>query len=93
MAVEESVHRSAISRRRFGPPAATLTAPAYGFTNPVHRLTFEMKNGNEAADRIWRLAAPSQFPYATVTLDGEQWLMSFLGELSDILTISHPCPR
>ena len=59
---------------------------AYGFTNPVHRLTIELKGGAKQQVEFGG-TAPSHFPYALVTLDGQPWLMEFpWATYQDILT-------
>ena len=47
MAVEESVHRLGALRAAFWTARGEIDRAAYGFTNPVHRLTFELKNGTK----------------------------------------------
>jgi len=76
MAVEESVHRVGDLNAAFWTARGEFDRAAYGFTNPVHRLTFELKNGTKQEIEFGG-NAPSQFPYATVKLDGESWLMEF----------------
>jgi len=75
-AVEEAAHR-------FGELAATLwTARGatnradYGFSTNGLSLTFELKGGAKHFVEIGSLA-PSQYPYATVTLDGQPWVFEF----------------
>ncbi len=52
----------------------------------MHRLTFELQDGAKRQVEFGG-TAPSQFPYATVTLDGEAWLMEFPWALyQDVLT-------
>lgn len=86
LAVEETVHRLGDLSAAFWAARGSFDRAAYGFTNPVHRLTIELKDG--ARHQIeFGGAAPSQFPYAAVTLGGEAWLMEFPWALyQDVLT-------
>lgn len=85
-AVEETVHRIGDLTAAFWTARGSFDRAAYGFTNPVHRLTFELKDGAKRQIEFGG-TAPSQFPYATVTLDGEPWLMEFpWATYQDILT-------
>jgi len=86
MAVEESVHRLGDLNAAFWTARGEFDRAAYGFTNPVHRLTFDLKDGTKRQIEFGG-TAPSQFPYATVTLDGEPWLMEFPWAIyQDVLT-------
>ena len=76
LAVEETVHRVGDLSAAFWAGRGNFDRAAYGFTNPVHRLTFELKDGTRHQVEFGG-AAPSQFPYAAVTLAGEVWLMEF----------------
>ena len=76
-AIEEVAHR-------FGELASTLwtargdaDAARYGLggTNQLS-LEFELKNG-EKRDVEFGNMAPSQYPYAAVKLDGEEWVFEF----------------
>lgn len=75
-AIEETVHRAGDLSAAFWTARGQIDRAAYGFTNPVHRLTFELKDGGKRAVEFGG-AAPSQFPYALVTLGGETWLFEF----------------
>jgi len=86
LAVEESVHRIGDLTAAFWTAHGQFDRAAYGFTNPVRRLTFELKDGVKHQVEFGGIA-PSQFPYASVTLDGELWLMEFpWATYQDILT-------
>jgi len=86
LAVEESVHRIGDLTAAFWTARGEFDRAAYGFTNPVHRLTFELKDGGKHQIEFGG-TAPSQFPYAVVTLDGVSWLMEFPWAIyQDILT-------
>lgn len=74
--LEETVHRVGDLSAAYWTARGPFDRAAYGFTNPVHRLTFELKDGTMRKVEFGGLA-PSQFPYATVTLDGEPWLFEF----------------
>ena len=85
-AVEEAMHRLGELNAAFWTAHGTFDRAAYGFTNPVHRLTIELKNGAKQQVEFGG-SAPSQFPYAIVMLDGEPWLMEFPWAIyQDILT-------
>ena len=75
-AVEETVHRAGDLSAAFWTARGQIDRAAYGFTNPVHRLTFELKDGAKHEVEFGG-DAPSQFPYAIVTLGGETWLCEF----------------
>lgn len=86
LAVEESVHRIGALSAAFWTAHGQIDRAAYGFTNPVRRLTFELKNGAKQQIEFGG-TAPSQFPYAIVQLDGEAWLMEFPWAIyQDVLT-------
>jgi hypothetical protein len=75
-AIEETTHR-------FGELAATLWVERgaqeltrYGITTNSLALTFELKNGASHTVRFGA-SAPSQYPYAAVTLDQETWVFEF----------------
>lgn len=75
-AVEETVHRVGDLNAAFWTARGDFNRAAYGFTNPVHRLTFEMKDGSQHTLEFGG-TAPSQFPYATTTIDGQPWVFEF----------------
>ena len=52
----------------------------YGFTDLGHQVTFELKDGSQRTVEFGG-EAPSQFPYAAVTLDGETWIFEFPWDL------------
>jgi hypothetical protein len=52
----------------------------YGFTDHGHQVTFELKDGSKRTVEFGG-EAPSQFPYAAVTLDGEPWIFEFPWDL------------
>ncbi|MBF8254799.1 MAG: hypothetical protein HW373_1494, partial [Deltaproteobacteria bacterium] len=75
-AIEETVHR-------FGGLAATLWVERavkdrarYGISTNSLSLTFELKRGEKFAIEFGGMA-PSQYPYAAVTLDQETWVFEF----------------
>jgi hypothetical protein len=74
--LEETVHQAADLSAAYWTARGPFDRAAYGFTNPVHRLTFELKDGTIHTVEFGGVA-PSQFPYATVTLDDEPWLFEF----------------
>ena len=76
VAIEETAHRIGDLSAAFWTARGQIDRAAYGFTNPVHRLTFELKDGAKHEVEFGG-TAPSQFPYAIVTLDGESWLCEF----------------
>ena len=51
----------------------------YGFNDDGHKITIELKNGDKP--RVLTLEfgakAPSQFPYALATVDGQSWIFEF----------------
>ncbi len=48
----------------------------YGFKEGGHQITIELKNGTKLSLEFGGLA-PSQYPYAAVTLDGQKWSFEF----------------
>ncbi len=48
----------------------------FGFSDDGYQLTFELKDGQKAVLEFGG-QAPSGFPYAAVTLDGELWIFEF----------------
>ena len=75
-AIEETVHR-------FGGLAATLWVERavkdrarYGISTNSLSLTFELTRGEKFAIEFGGMA-PSQYPYAAVTLDQETWVFEF----------------
>ncbi|MEY4386246.1 MAG: hypothetical protein RLY20_1529 [Verrucomicrobiota bacterium] len=74
--VEETVHRIGDLTAAFWTARGQFDRAAYGFTNPVHRLTFVLKDGAKREIEFGG-EAPSKFPYATVNVNGEPWLFEF----------------
>jgi len=75
-AIEETTHR-------FGELASTLWVERaakdltrYGISTNSLSLTFELKNGERFGIEFGSIA-PSQYPYAAVTLDQETWVFEF----------------
>jgi hypothetical protein len=84
---------------RFGDlTAAVWTAPAttnltqYGFKEGGETLTFELKGGEKYTVEFGG-EAPSQFPYATVTSNGEQWVFEFPWDLYQLVLVYFSIPK
>ena len=75
-AVEETVHRAGDLLAAFWTAHGKFDRGAYGFTNVASKITFNLKDGTKREVEFGGVA-PSQFPYAIVTLDGEPWLFEF----------------
>ena len=74
--VEETIHRLGDLSAAFWTARGQVDRTQYGFTNPPRRLTIHLKNGGKHEIEFGG-EAPSQFPYARVTLDGEPWILEF----------------
>jgi hypothetical protein len=48
----------------------------YGFTEDGHQISLELKTGDKLALEFGG-EAPSQFPYAATSLDGQLWIFEF----------------
>jgi hypothetical protein len=75
-AIEETVHRLGELSAAFWTARGAFDRAKFGFTDKPHRLTIELKDGTKREVEFGG-NAPSQFPYAVVTLGGGPWLFEF----------------
>ena len=75
-ALEETVHGVGDLRAAFWTARGQIDRVKYGFTDPPYRVTFTLKDNTTRVIEFGG-EAPSQFPYALVTLKGEPWLFEF----------------
>jgi len=64
----------------------------YGFKEDGQQITFELKGGTKYSVTFGG-AAPSQFPYAVVTLDGEPWVFEFPWDLYQLVLVYFSIPN
>jgi len=74
--VEETVHRLGDLSAAFWIARGKIDRAQYGFSEPPHKLTVWLKDGTTREVEFGK-DAPSQFPYALVTLEGEPWVCEF----------------
>ena len=83
-AVEETLHQLGELRAAVWVAKGDGERARYGFTEDGHKLVIELSNGDKP--RVLTLEfggrAPSQFPYALATVDGESWIFEFPLKLS-----------
>jgi Domain of unknown function (DUF4340) len=75
-AIQETVHRLGELSAAFWVERGDQHRDNYGFTQTDHELTIELVSG-EKFTVAFGSTAPSNFPYATVVLDGEPWIFEF----------------
>jgi hypothetical protein len=75
-AVEETVHRTGDLMAAFWTARGQVDRARFGFGDKPRRLVFNLKNGSRREIEFGG-NAPSGFPYAWVTLDGEPWVFEF----------------
>jgi len=82
--VEETLHQLGELRAAVWVAKGDGERARYGFGEDGHKLTIELRNGDKP--RVLTLQfggrAPSQFPYALATVDGESWIFEFPLKLS-----------
>ncbi len=78
-AVEEMVHRLGELRAAVWVARGPENRALYGFTESGHKLTIELKNGDQPTVLTLEFGgrAPSQYPYALATVDGQMWIFEF----------------
>jgi hypothetical protein len=74
--VEETVHRAGELTAAFWAARGNIDRARFGFGSEPRRLTFTLKDGTKHQVEFGG-DAPSGFPYALVTIDGEPWLFEF----------------
>lgn len=76
VAIEDTVHRIGDLSASFWADRGKFDRAAYGFTNAPSRMTVTLRDGTKH-ELEFGGEAPSQYPYAIVTLEGEQWVFEF----------------
>lgn len=76
VAIEDTVHRIGDLSASFWTDRGNFDRAAYGFTNSMNRMTITLKDGAKH-ELEFGGEAPSQFPYAIVSLEGEPWVFEF----------------
>jgi len=64
----------------------------YGFNENDQHVTFQLKSGDQYTVEFGG-AAPSQFPYAVVTLSGEPWVFEFPWDLYQLTLVYFSIPN
>ena len=84
---------------RFGALTAAIWAgrgvtnlAQYGFNENDQQITFQLKSGDQYTVEFGG-AAPSQFPYAVVTLNGEPWIFEFPWDLYQLTLVYFSIPN
>ncbi len=83
-AIEETTHRLGELEATLWVEHAAKDLGRYGISTNSLALTFELKNGGKFAVAFGDLA-PSQYPYAAVTLGQEAWVFEFPRALYELL--------
>lgn len=78
-AIEETMFRLGELRAAVWVARGEENRSNFGFTPDSHKLTIELKTGDRphALSLEFGGRAPSQFPYAMATVDGQNWIFEF----------------
>jgi hypothetical protein len=76
LAVEEAVRGLAEASARVWVGRGEACRARCGFTNQIYKITMELTSGHQAAIEFGG-EAPSTFPYAAVTIEGQPWVFEF----------------
>jgi hypothetical protein len=74
--VEETAHRLGDLSAARWVARGEVDRARYGFTTPPQQIIVTLKNGTRHTVEFGG-AAPSQYPYALVTMDGQPWVFEF----------------
>ena len=74
--VEETVHRLGDLSAARWVARGEVDRARYGFTTPPRQIVVTLTNGTKHAVELGG-AAPSQYPYALATMDGQPWVFEF----------------
>ena len=78
-AIEETIYRLGELTAAVWVNRGDQNREHYGFSTNSHQLAIELKRGDQPQTLNLEFGgfAPSQFPYAAVTLDGQRWTFEF----------------
>ena len=74
--IEESIHRLGDLSAAYWVQRGDQNSEAYGIQETAHQITIELQSGEKRSVAFGK-AAPSQFPYASVALNGVPWIFEF----------------
>jgi hypothetical protein len=96
-AVEETMFRLGDLRAAVWVARGEENRSRFGFTDDAHKLTIELKTGDkpQVLNLEFGGRAPSQFPYAMATVDGQPWIFEFPLQLyiEVVSYLTNPIPR
>lgn len=91
LAIEENTKRFGELQAAVWTARGETNLARYGFADHDHQITFDMKNGRKYTIRFGG-EAPSQFPYAAVSLNGEPWIFEFPWDLYQYVLMYFSAP-
>ena len=96
LAIEETIFKLGELRAAVWTARGDQARSFLGFSDSGHKITIDLKNGDKPNPLTLEFGtfAPSKFPYAQATLDGQSWIFEFpLGLYIQVLRdLSNPPP-